>query len=339
MKVVSLFDGISCAYVALQKAGLPITSYTAYEIDKYAIAISKKNHPTIEHKGDVKGLKEPIECDVLIGGSPCIDLSVAKKDRKGLAGEFSGLFWEYIRIKKLLNPKWFILENVASMRPADRDTISKAMGVEPIMICASLVSAQRRKRYFWTNIPCVLPSDKGILLKHILEADVDEKYYIKQTKEELGDKVKAQAYRVYGTDGKSVCLGANGGGVGAKTGLYTIVSMIGRRLDADGKRCDENEAVDYEQRVAPKRDQNKSGTLTGVQKDNMLMRENRVRRLTPLECERLQGLPDGYTVGVSDTQRYKCCGNAFNCDVVAHILGGVPKEVKEATPFAPSRRE
>jgi DNA (cytosine-5)-methyltransferase 3A len=324
MKVVSLFDGISCAYVALQKSGIPITSYTAYEIDKYAIMISKKNHPTIDHKGNVKDLKEAVECDILIGGSPCTDLSVAKKDRKGLEGKHSSLFWEYIRIKNLLNPKWFILENVASMSKTDKDAITKAMGVEPIMICASLVSAQRRKRYFWTNIPCIQPSDKGILLKHILEDTVDQKYYIKQTKEELGDKVKSQGYRVYNTDGKSACLSANGGGVGAKTGLYTIVSMIGRRLDKDGKRCDEDEAVDYEQRVAPKRDQSKSGTLTGVQKDNLLMYEDRIRRLTPLECERLQGLPDGYTAHVSDTQRYKCCGNAFNCDVVAHILRGIP---------------
>jgi len=320
MKVVSLFDGISCAYVALQKAGLPITSYTAYEIDKYAIAISKRNHPSIDHKGCVKGLKEAIDCDVLIGGSPCIDLSVAKKDRKGLEGDYSSLFWEYMRIKNLLKPKWFILENVASMRDSDRDTISKAMGVEPIMIDASLVSAQRRKRYFWTNILVALPADKGIVLKDILEDTVDDKYYIKLTKEQLAEK------------GKSVCLKANGGGVGAKTGLYTIVSMIGRRLDKNGKRCDADEAVDYEQRVAPKRDQQKSGTLTGVQKDNLLMCENHVRRLTPLECERLQGLPDGYTAGVSDTQRYKCCGNAFNCDVVAHILAGVPKEVKGTTP-------
>lgn len=278
MKVVSLFDGISCAYVALQKSGIPITSYTAYEIDKYATTISKKNHPTIDHKGNVKDLKEAVECDILIGGSPCTDLSVAKKDRKGLEGKHSSLFWEYIRIKNLLNPKWFILENVASMGKTDKDTITKAMGVEPIMICASLVSAQRRKRYFWTNIPVALPSDKGILLKHILE----------------------------------------------DTSPYKIVSMIGRRLDKDGKRCDKDESINYEQRVAPKRDQNKSGTLTGVQKDNLLMYGDKIRRLTPLECERLQGLPDGYTAHVSDTQRYKCCGNAFNCDVVAHILRGIP---------------
>lgn len=325
MNVVSLFDGISCAYVALKKANIAVKSYRSYEIDKYAITIGKKNHPTIVSCGDVKGLKEKVDCDLLIGGSPCQDLSVAKKDRKGLEGDRSSLFWEYIRIKTLLQPKWFILENVASMKDSDRDTITKAIGVEPIMFDASLVSAQRRKRYFWTNIPFALPIDKNIVLNDILEQTVDEKYYIKQTKEELGDKVKAQAYRVYSTDGKSVCLSANGGGVGAKTGLYTIVSSIGRRLDKDGKRCDGDTTVEYNQRIAPKKNQSKCGTITGVQKDNLLLKENRVRRLTPVECERLQCLPDGYTEGISDTQRYKCCGNAFNCDVVAHILGSLPK--------------
>lgn len=320
MNVVSLFDGISCAYVALQKANINVKSYRSYEIDKYAIAVSTKNHPTIIRGGDVKALKEKVDCDLLVGGSPCIDLSIAKKDRKGLAGTHSSLFWEYIRIKKLLNPKWFILENVASMKKTDKDTITKEMGVEPIMFDASLVSAQRRKRLFWTNIPFTLPTDKGITLKDIMETNVAEKYFIKEkTKEELGDKVKAQAYRVYETTGKSVCLGANGGGVGAKTGLYTIVSMIGRRMK-DGKRCDEDTSVEYEQRVAPKIDQDKTGTITSVQKDNLLVVDSRIRRLTPLECERLQGLPDNYTEGISDTQRYKVCGNAFNCDVVAHIL-------------------
>lgn len=321
MNVVSLFDGISCAYVALKRANINVKSYRSYEIDKYAIKISKKNHPEIITCGDVKELKEKVDCDLLIGGSPCQDLSVAKKDRKGLHGDRSSLFWEYVRIKNLLQPKWFVLENVASMKAEDKDTITKAMGVEPIMFDASLVSAQRRKRYFWTNIPFTLPSDKGIVVNDILQDVVDEKYY---TKMSLEGKI-GQAFRVYNTDGKSVTLSANGGGVGAKTGLYTIVSSIGRRLDKDGKRCDGDESVEYQQRIAPKTDQSKSGTITSVQKDTMLLRENRVRRLTPIECERLQGLPDNYTEGISDTQRYKCCGNAFNVDVVTCILKSISK--------------
>jgi DNA (cytosine-5)-methyltransferase 3A len=271
MDVVSLFDGVSCARVALDRAGIDVKSYTAYEIDKYAIQISKKNHPTIQHKGDVKEFKTAVPCDLLIGGSPCTDLSIAKKDRKGLKGDHSSLFYEYVRILNLLKPKWFVLENVASMKASDRDTITATLGVEPVMIDAGLVSAQRRKRYFWTNLKVELPADRGIVLKDILQPDVAEKYFIQKTVAEIeGD---SQGRRIYDTDGKSITLAAGGGGWGAKTGLYKI---------------------------------------------------GRVRRLTPIECERLQSLPDEYTAGVSDTQRYKCCGNAFNVEVVAHILRNIP---------------
>jgi len=322
MNIVSLFDGVSCAYVALQRAGIDIKSYTACEIDKYAIKVSKKNHPTIQHKGNVKDLKEAIPCDLLIGGSPCVDLSIAKANRKGLKGTHSSLFYEYVRIKELLKPKWFVLENVASMKPSDRDTISEALGVQPVMIDAGLVSAQRRKRYFWTNFPVELPTDKGILLKTILQPEVAEKYFIQKTIKEI--EGAGQGRRIYDTDGKSITLAANGGGWGAKTGLYEIGRVVGRRLK-DGVRADDDESIERKQIVEVSKDQTKSGTLTSVLKDNVLVSESRVRRLTPIECERLQGLPDDYTAGVSDTQRYKCCGNAFNVDVVAHILRAIPR--------------
>jgi site-specific DNA-cytosine methylase len=270
MNVISLFDGISCAYVALQKAGISIKSYTAYEIDKYAISTSKKNHPSIQHKGDVKTLVTTVPCDLLVGGSPCLDLSISKRDRMGLRGTYSSLFWEYARIKRLLSPTYFVLENVASMTDEDRDTISAELGVQPIMFDAGLVSAQRRKRYFWTNIPFTIPAQRGISVRDILMGDVDEKYYLNMTETEINERKRYQAYRLYPIEGKSMTLTANGGGAGAKTGLYKI--------------------------------------------------NERIRRLTPIECERLQGLPDNYTQGLSDTQRYKCCGNAFNADVMAHIL-------------------
>jgi DNA (cytosine-5)-methyltransferase 3A len=269
MRVLSLFDGISCARVALQRANVPISSYYASEIDTNAIKVSTKNYPDIIRLGSVVGLVPPENIDLLIGGSPCQDLSISKKDRKGLDGERSGLFWEYVRIKKECNPKWFVLENVASMPKKDRDSITEAMGVEPVMFDASLVSAQSRKRLFWTNIPFTLPEDRGILLSHILEPEVDAKY------DYAGKLGKAQGQRVYSPEGKSVTLSANGGGGGAKMGLYSV--------------------------------------------------EQRIRKLTPIECERLQGLPDDYTSGVAMTQRYKCLGNAFNVDVVAHILFGLDK--------------
>ena len=309
MNVLSLFDGISVARQAFHDANIPINKYYCCEIDKYAIQISKKNWKDNIHFGSVVDFSNTsLDIDLLIGGSPCQDLSIAKKNRKGLDGERSSLFWEYIRIKDLVKPKFFILENVASMSNVDKDIISKAIGCEPIMFNAALVSAQCRKRLFWTNINFELPVDNNILLKDILQEDVeiDERMIVKgkaftltssylkvsaseaQIKNSIEKKQRtmvkfrqlghigkssSQGNRVYNTDGKSICLSANGGGLGAKTGLYNVKGI----------------------------------TPT-------------IRKLTPIECERLQSLPDNYTEGISNTQRYKCLGNAFNCKVIEHIL-------------------
>ncbi len=268
-------------------------NYWASEIDPSAIAIAKRNYPSTKHLGsvkDVKGLSEPL--DLLIGGSPCQDLSVAKQKREGLKGAQSGLFYEYLRLLRALKPKWFILENVASMSKDARDTITKELGVEPILIDAALVSAQSRKRLFWTNIPGVrLPSDRGIKLKDILEADPEDSYFIKG-----GLTV----------DVSGVCCARN----------------IGRRLK-DGVRKDYDKSIAIERRIECRED-GKSGTLTKVQKDNLIVKGNTLRRLTPTECERLQSLPDGYTAGVANTNRYKCLGNAFNVEVIKHILSHIP---------------
>jgi DNA (cytosine-5)-methyltransferase 3A len=371
MRVLSLFDGISCARAALERANLPINTYYASEIDKNAIQVSTKNYPDIIHLGSVVGLTPPENIDLLIGGSPCTDLSIAKKERQGLEGSQSSLFWEYVRIKKECNPKWFVLENVASMAKKDRDIITKEMGVEPVLFNASLVSAQCRKRLFWTNIPFTLPEDRGILLKDILQpdAEVDEKMTIKNTTftntaqtgrnetKKLGyvgqidhqakrvydedgkcpalnvvcnsmvklghiGNTDSQGQRVYSPEGKGVTLSANGGGGGAKMGLYAIGRDIGRRLTEDGTRADHDTSIPYERRIETRTD-DKCGTLTSVTKDNVVVSPDRIRKLTPIECERLQGLPDDYTSGVAMTQRYKCLGNAFNVDVVAHILRGL----------------
>ena len=277
MKVVSLFDGISCARVALDRASVETEEYHASEIDKYAIQISKKNHPTVKHIGNVKDITGfDFQVDLLIGGSPCQDLSIGKKGRTGLDGDRSSLFWEYVRIKALCMPKWFILENVASMSMKDKAIITETMGVQPIVIDASLVSAQSRKRLFWTNIPNVsLPADRFIFMKDI---SVDGS--------------------IIGRD-------------------------IGRRLNKDGVREDYNKDLPITRRIELRTD-GKCGTLTSVTKDNIVVNGDKVRKLYPIECERLQGLPDGYTSGISDTQRYKCLGNAFNVDVIAHILSFIP---------------
>jgi DNA (cytosine-5)-methyltransferase 3A len=395
MNVLSLFDGISCAKVALDRVGLPVKTYYASEIDKSAIAVSTANHPDLVRLGDVCTIDPatlpPI--DLLIGGSPCQDLSIAKKDRKGLAGSRSSLFWEYVRLWKALRPRWFVLENVASMPKADRETITKELGVEPRLFDASLVSAQSRKRLFWTNLAFDLPADRGIVLRDILQpdAEVDEMFNVRSSitllptsknhefkqigyagaKNHCGvggqalrvytDDGKstasgiglykvghigtgdAQANRVYDPAGKSSTLSANGGGLGAKTGLYWTPSPYPvhipqgnstqsvragheqRRKLKDGKRADDDPTIDPVRRIETRND-DKCGPLTTVLKDNTVVDipTHRIRKLTPIECERLQGLPDDYTKTVAKTNRYKCLGNAFNVDVVAHILASIP---------------
>lgn len=360
MKVLSLFDGISCARVALERAGIKIEKYYASEIDKYAIQIAQKNYPDTIQLGDIKGFDNEFlairqltgNIDLIVGGSPCQDLSIAKKDRKGLDGSRSGLFWEYVRILKEVKPKYFILENVASMPKEAKQIITETLGVEPIMINAALVSAQNRKRLFWTNIPNVIqPKDRGILLKDILEdGDTDRlksycidanyfkggslKNYLEKSRRQIVLKQSesrlyrigqigkgGQGDRIYSPNGKSVNLSANGGGRGAKTGLYAV-SIRGRNI-VNGKRKDTLGAKTKQRLEVGKPE--KSHAITSVQKDSLIMENYQVRKLTPIECERLQSLPDDYTSGISNSQRYKCLGNAFNVEVVKHILTFIPK--------------
>ena len=316
MNVLSLFDGISCARVALDRIGIEVNAYMASEIDKNAIKVSNKNYPDIIRVGSVVGLEVEGQIDLLIGGSPCQDLSIAKKGRKGLDGDRSGLFWEYVRIMKECKPQWFILENVASMPQADRDIITREMGVEPVMFNASLVSAQSRKRLFWTNIPFTLPEDKGILLKDILQSNVDDSFYVNKTMNANGKTTGkvgyigegeqygqgGQAHRVYSTDGKTPTLSS--GPALVKIGhIGGSDAQANRVYETNGKSC------------TLSANGGGLGAKTGLYQSN-----DRIRKLTPVECERLQGLPDNYTEGVATTHRYKCLGNSFNVDVIAHIL-------------------
>lgn len=330
IKVLSLFDGISVAQQALKELGVDC-EYYASEIDKYAIQITQKNFPETIQLGSVVGLSVDFQPDLLIGGSPCQDLSIAKKNRQGLDGERSGLFWEYVRILKEVKPKYFVLENVNSMPKEAKATITEALGVEPIMINAAIVSAQNRKRLFWTNIPNVTqPDDRGILLRDILEPSVDESFIVKLKSNTvrtsgrgrgINDKHNwdtiriasigkgGQGDRIYSPDGKSTGLSALGGGRGAKTGLYAVAQRGRRNILG----------VETEQRIEVGQS-DKAHAITSVFKDSMVMQDTIIRKLTPLECERLQSLPDNYTEGLSNSQRYKALGNAFNCAVVKHIL-------------------
>jgi DNA-cytosine methyltransferase len=314
MNVLSLFDGISVARQALLSASIPVAHYYCCEIDKYASQISKKNWSDNVHLGNVKDFSNTaLGIDLLIGGSPCQDLSIAKKGRKGLKGERSGLFWEYIRIKDLVKPKFFILENVASMSKADRAIINEAMGVEPVMFNASLVSAQCRKRLFWTNIKFDLPEDKGILLKDILEADalVDERMTL-----------KGKAYVLTASYLKVSASEAQLKNSIDRKQRTMVGRIVGRKLDENGVRKDKQEGLSYTPTIEVNLD-DKSNCLSTVQKDNIVVCKDRFRKLTPIECERLQSLPDGYTAGVSNSQRYKCLGNAFNCKVIEYIISHI----------------
>lgn len=351
MIVLSLFDGISCARVALEKAGISVEKYYASEVDLPAMKISMKNWPDNIQVGDVKKLKANSthkgffpaldwgylgdDIDLLIGGSPCQDLSIATKNRKGLEGSRSSLFWEYVRVLKQCKPKYFILENVASMPIEARAIITKALGVEPIMIDASLVSAQRRKRLFWTNIPgVVLPKDRGLVVRNILqsESEVDEKYYIKpEVLNKILEKMAKgksipQSLRIHSIDKKGVTLSALGGGLGAKTGLYIIIpeaTKKGYAVAYDGDAIDLSFPSSATRRG---RVGDKVKNLMTSQNISVFT-QGRVRRLTPVECSRLQGLKDDYTEGESDSQRYKMSGNAFHADVVAHILSFIHRDV------------
>ena len=321
MNILSLFDGISCGRLALERAGIKVDKYFSSEIDKYAIQIAKKNYPDTIHIGSVidvsysenhlrvetpneddcpSGWEVPIDIHMIIWGSPCQDLSIAKKWGQWLQGEKSSLFFEYVRLLKEVKPKYFLLENVASMKKADKEEITRILWVEPVMINSALVSAQNRKRLYWfwelqsdgsyKRIDVEQPEDKWIVLKDILESWESElksyclpSTYYKENVKSLEQRKKkwlmvrvwqfnsgGQWDRVYSPEWKSVSLSANGGGRGAKTGLYEVPPVI--------------------------------------------------RKLTPIECERLQTLPDNWSEWVSNSQRYKAIWNGWTVDVIAHIF-------------------
>ena len=431
MNVLSLFDGMSCGQQALQRAGINVNNYYASEIDKYGIKVTMANYPNTIQLGsvvDVDGYKLP-KIDLLIGGSPCQSFSFAGK-RKGMATkdeqeiltldhylqlksegfEFEGqsyLFWEFMRLLNEVKPKYFLLENV-EMGEKWEKVLSNAIGVNGIHINSALVSAQNRRRIYWTNIgmqPGGLfgdlesiiqqPKDKGILLKDILEIEVDEKYFIS---EKMIDRIKRSnnGEKCFADNQKSMCLAAGYYKQG-RDNQY-IVASRGRNPENPKSR---ESGLNTEQMLEARFD-GKTNCLTSVQKDNYVICHNtmprssttgkggtghlsradgktycldtgntnavevrevkqinpskesggqqpymqnrvfdidginpalttlwnganlintsRIRRLTPIECERLQTVADNYTNHVSDSQRYKMLGNGWTVDVIAHIF-------------------
>ena len=300
MNVLSLFDGMSCGQIALNRANIQYNNYFASEIDKNAIKVTQHNYPNTVQLGDVTKIEFiATKIDLLIGGSPCQGFSFAGK-QLNFDDPRSKLFFEFVRLKNELQPKYFLLENVV-MKKEYEDVITQYLGVEPIKINSSLVSAQNRVRLYWTNIPNVKePEDRNISLSDILEDD---------------SIINPGAIR------------------GRRLNKATI---IGRRLNLDGKRKDYDKDIPITQCLEVRAtNTNKSNCLTTVDKDNVLTtmpigrHPNAFKDKLPFryytlkEYERLQTIPEGYTSVVSTSQAKKMIGNGWTVDVIAHIFSHI----------------
>lgn len=315
LRVLSLFDGISCGHVALDRAEIPVEVYYASEIDKYAIQITQKNYPDTIQLGDINNIdftQFAGKIDLIMGGSPCQDLSIAGK-RAGLKGERSGLFYKFVEAIQTIKPKYFLLENNYNMPQDAYEEISRLMGCYPVLIDSALVSAQSRKRLYWTNVGpqqfnlfgfpnCDIPQpkDKKIILKDILEKGVcyQNKAHCLTTRYDRAvfphDYLKHKKTFVF----EPVCLNSKSG---RKDGKAKQPSLQDRIYSVMGK------SISMSQFQAKYKIDLPDGKYI-------------IRKLSPIECERLQTLPDNYTEGVSNTQRYKAIGNGWTVDVIAHIF-------------------
>ena len=306
MKVLSLFDGISCGMVALERANIPVERYVAYEYDEEtaskeayksfgsAAYVGSYNYPMIEQKGDVfKGDYSLYKgFDLLIGGSPCTYWSIAKaggEREKTSSGLGFDLFMQYVRALKEAKPKWFLYENNESMSDEIKEEITKQLGVSPLLIDSADFSAQIRKRYYWTNIPVVLdytPKDQKI--EDII---FDDTYKVK-------DFEKYESSKIVSKDGETV------------------------KWDTSGKGY-------YSQQNRARSKKLKMNTVTACGRDkcNIWLGGTKYRYMHPVEAERLQTLPDNYTsILQSDAQRIKAVGNGWTVDVIAHIFKNLPNE-------------
>jgi len=324
MNVLSLFDGMSCGQIALDRLGVRVDQYFAAEIDKYAMQVAKKNYPNTQHIGnvlDVKGEDLP-KIDLLIGGSPCQGFSFAGK-QLNFDDPRSKLFFEFVRLLDETKPKYFLLENVR-MKKEYQEIISEHLGVEPVMINSALISAQNRVRLYWTNIPGLeQPEDKQLVMKDILEdgfVDRDKSHCL-DADLKGNDSIK----RVYHQDGKCPTLTTMGGGHREpKVLIVPEATKKGYTEIQDGDCFDNTFPTSKTRRGRNMKD--KSNCLTAANYEYMRYEHPTYRKLTPLECERLQTVPDNYTEGVSNTQRYKMLGNGWTVDVIAHIFKGIENQ-------------
>lgn len=392
--VLSLFDGMSCGQLALQKAGIKVKQYYAAEIDKHAIQVTQHNFPNTIQLGDVTKVfaKDLPKIDLLIGGSPCQGFSFAGK-QLAFDDPRSKLFFEFVRLKNECNPTYFMLENV-KMKKEFEIIISKYMGVAPIEINSALLSAQNRVRLYWTNIAaepyglfgdmqCMIPQpkDKGILLRDILQSNVADKYYLTDKAIDRLNKAQLIGIKAKVDPEKSgtITIKNQSGQLAIDNSTTLIVASRGRNPENPKSR---ESGLETEQHLEPRFD-GKTNCITSVQKDNLVMQlnpstesggvqpyqQNRIydidgispalmaqmscgthaimekspclhgfehgtngqlnkqlakggliRRLTEVECERLQTVPDNYTSIVSSTQRYRMLGNGWTVDVIAYIF-------------------
>ena len=368
--VLSLFDGMSCWRLALERAWIPVRSYYASEIDRYSMQVSENNRPDVIQVGDVREIrvKSDIKAtgiarrpdgdtnvyvgdnglDLLIGGSPCQWFSNAGKGLN-FSDPRSKLFFEFVRILNEAKPRYFLLENV-KMKKERQNIISEHLfGIQPVEIDSALVSAQRRKRLYrvwkrnedWSYSQVVIrqPEDKGILMKDVLQDKVKEKYMLS---EQLVNgflnksSVFRDRFKITSPNEKGACLTTN------NQGSYITQSYIlcninpswngqnGNVYSSEGKSPTlTTNKGEWPKILQLPRGADKWGifeqkipTLSSNsrQYNNLLHNWYCLRRLTPIECERLQTLPDDYTAGVSNSQRYKMLGNGWTVDVIAHIF-------------------
>ena len=341
IRVVSCFGGMEGLLIALTNQGVKIKSYKSFEIDKYAIALSSMNFPNIEHMGDIMdaNVDDIGECDLMVLGSPCQGFSNSGK-RLGLEDERSGLLIPALELMKKVNPTYWIFENVR-MKTEWLELLDNIIGVKHVEIDASLVSAQSRKRCFWANFHINQPNDRGIMLKDILEPNVDseiiyrEPYYKPNGNTTgvlgyIGNK-PAQATRVFSIDQKAKCLTANGGGQGGKTGLYEIEDNVLRIQEATKKGYTDiqnGDCFDFSfpnSKTRRGRNMKDKSNCLETKPSFMVYQHPTVRKLTVTEAERLQGC-EGWTIGdgtISNTQRLKMLGNGFCVPVIEHILSHI----------------
>ena len=331
INVLSLFDGISCGQVALKNAGIEVENFYASEIDKYAIKITQNQHPQTTQLGNIQDWKtwDLPKIDLIMGGSPCQGFSFAGK-QLNFEDPRSKLFFDFVDVVKHYKPKYFLLENV-KMKQEYQDVISNLLGVKPIMINSSLVSAQNRKRLYWTNIPHISqPEDCNVNLKQILESGAVDRYksHCLDANYFKGGNLKSY----FGKHRRQLVFEAkNGKNVTIKPeDIYDPKSFYETRTEfgkQERKRLSKLNGRD----TTPRNKDCKHYVVQPHQKANCIVTvdsflnwviddEYFCRKLTVKECERLQTLPDNYTEGVSNTQRYKALGNGWTVDVITHIF-------------------